>query len=339
MNTPVGLNPAQAATMLKLQDHLNSMINPAWVTSGSRFLRAAFVESAEALEHHGWKWWKKQTIDLPQVQMELVDILHFYLSHTIVQAGGSIEGAAAELMRDLAGPGTVTLDGAMRELATLDVPELLELIGGLAVCGRASFKVLERTMTACEMGWNDAYTQYVSKNVLNLFRQRHGYKEGTYIKIWNGEEDNVVLARLMSALDPAQADFADQLQDQLEQAYAVVVPGPQRRFQIKAPPCQRRFSCVPNPRQRWPKRVSPNSALCSRGCERQYWRGASTCPPSCAAACQGQRGSYSMPRASATMSACLLATISSAWAASVISPTAIVGMPTRRLISAAKGTW
>ena len=133
VNTPVGLNPAQAATMLKLQDHLNSMINPAWVTSGSRFLRAAFVESAEALEHHGWKWWKKQTIDLPQVQMELVDILHFYLSHTIVQAGGSIEGAAAELMRDLAGPGTVTLDGAMRELATLDVPELLELIGGLAV--------------------------------------------------------------------------------------------------------------------------------------------------------------------------------------------------------------
>lgn len=220
MNTPVGLNPAQAATMLKLQDHLNSMINPAWVTSGSRFLRAAFVESAEALEHHGWKWWKKQTIDLPQVQMELVDILHFYLSHTIVQAGGSIEGAAAELMRDLAGPGTVTLDGAARELATLDVPELLELIGGLAVCGRASFKVLERTMTACEMGWNDAYTQYVSKNVLNLFRQRHGYKEGTYIKIWNGEEDNVVLARLMSALDPAQADFADQLQAQLEQTYA-----------------------------------------------------------------------------------------------------------------------
>ncbi|PJI52103.1 dUTPase, partial [Methylobacterium radiotolerans] len=24
------------------------------------------------MEHYGWKWWKKQTIDLPQVQMELV---------------------------------------------------------------------------------------------------------------------------------------------------------------------------------------------------------------------------------------------------------------------------
>ena len=216
----VGLNQAQAATMLKLQDHLNSMINPDWINGGSRFLRAAFVESAEALEHYGWKWWKKQTIDLPQVQMELVDILHFYLSHTIVQAGGKQADAARLLMEDLATAASVTLDGKAYALDALPVPELLELIGGLAVCGRASYKVLEQTMTACEMGWNDAYTQYVSKNVLNIFRQQHGYKEGTYIKIWNGEEDNVVLARLLTQLDPASADFADAMARELEQAYA-----------------------------------------------------------------------------------------------------------------------
>ncbi|KNY09217.1 MAG: dUTPase [Achromobacter sp.] len=214
------MNQAQAATMLKLQDHLNSMINPDWINGGSRFLRAAFVESAEALEHYGWKWWKKQTIDLPQVQMELVDILHFYLSHTIVQAGGKQADAARLLMEDLATPASVTLDGKAYALDALPVPELLELIGGLAVCGRASYKVLEQTMTACEMGWNDAYTQYVSKNVLNIFRQQHGYKEGTYIKIWNGEEDNVVLARLLTQLDPASADFADAMARELEQAYA-----------------------------------------------------------------------------------------------------------------------
>ncbi|MGE8640297.1 MAG: dUTP diphosphatase [Achromobacter sp.] len=214
------MNQAQAATMLKLQDHLNSMINPDWVNGGARFLRAAFVESAEALEHYGWKWWKKQTIDLPQVQMELVDILHFYLSHTIVEARGQLEGAAGALVADLATPPSVVLDGKTYALNGLPVPELLELIGGLAVCGRASYKVLEQTMTACEMSWNDAYTQYVSKNVLNIFRQQHGYKEGTYIKIWNGEEDNVVLARLLSQLDPASADFADALNRELEQAYS-----------------------------------------------------------------------------------------------------------------------
>ncbi|AVG40061.1 dUTPase [Achromobacter insolitus] len=214
------MNQAQAATMLKLQGHLNSMINPDWVNGGARFLRAAFVESAEALEHYGWKWWKKQTIDLPQVQMELVDILHFYLSYTIVEARGDIGAAADALVTDLAGPASVTLDGKTYALDQLNVPELLELIGGLAVCGRASFKVLEQAMTSCEMSWNDAYTQYVSKNVLNIFRQQHGYKEGTYIKIWNGEEDNVVLARLLSQLDPAREDFADLLHRDLEQAYS-----------------------------------------------------------------------------------------------------------------------
>lgn len=220
MNNVVGLNQAQAATMLKLQDYLNSMINPDWVNGGARFLRAAFVESAEALEHYGWKWWKKQTIDLPQVQMELVDILHFYLSHTIVEARGQLDGAADALVADLATAPSVVLDGKTYALNGLPVPELLELIGGLAVCGRASYKVLEQTMTACEMSWNDAYTQYVSKNVLNIFRQQHGYKEGTYIKIWNGEEDNVVLARLLAQLDPASADFADALNRELEEAYS-----------------------------------------------------------------------------------------------------------------------
>ena len=45
-----------------------------------------------------------------------------------------------------------------------------------------------------------------------------------------------------------------------------------------------------------------NSFFNSRGCERQYCGGASICAPSSAAACQGQRGSYSMPRARAIRS-------------------------------------
>ena len=221
-NTPAGLNEAQAATMLKLQDRLNSIINPQWISAGSRFLRAAFVESAEALEHHGWKWWKKQTIDLPQVQMELVDILHFYLSHTLVSARGSAADAALLLMADLASPDAIALDGRTYRLAELDVPQLLELIGGLAVCGRASYKTLECAMARCELSWNDTFTQYVSKNVLNIFRQENGYKAGTYVKMWHGEEDNVVLARLISDLDPARPDFAEALHAGLAQAYTQV---------------------------------------------------------------------------------------------------------------------
>ncbi|MET4423890.1 hypothetical protein ABIB87_006688 [Bradyrhizobium sp. JR18.2] len=40
-----------------------------------------------------------------------------------------------------------------------------------------------------------------------------------------------------------------------------------------------------------PNVVLPNSAFCVDGCERQYCGGASTSPPSSAAACQPQRGS------------------------------------------------
>lgn len=49
--------------------------------------------------------------------------------------------------------------------------------------------------------------------------------------------------------------------------------------------------------------MSPNSVDRPRGCARQYWCGACTCAPGCAAACRGQRGSYRMPRAKATRSA------------------------------------
>ena len=44
-------------------------------------------------------------------------------------------------------------------------------------------------------------------------------------------------------------------------------------------------------RYRVPNVVAPNSAFCVEGCERQYCGGASTWPPSSAAACQPQRGS------------------------------------------------
>ena len=36
------------------------------------------------------------------------------------------------------------------------------------------------------------YRLYVGKNILNQFRQDNGYKDGSYIKVWATEEDNVV---------------------------------------------------------------------------------------------------------------------------------------------------
>ena len=44
---------------------------------------------------------------------------------------------------------------------------------------------------------DDLYKRYVVKNQLNTFRQQNGYKGGTYIKLWNGVEDNVIAFKIM----------------------------------------------------------------------------------------------------------------------------------------------
>jgi len=43
----------------------------------------------------------------------------------------------------------------------------------------------------------DLYKRYVVKNQLNTFRQKNGYKDGSYIKLWDGVEDNVVAFKIM----------------------------------------------------------------------------------------------------------------------------------------------
>jgi hypothetical protein len=58
---------------------------------------------------------------------------------------------------------------------------------------------------------------YIGKNCLNKFRQEHGYKEGTYIKAWNGIEDNVVM---MQVLDELKDVTFDSLYASLEIKYS-----------------------------------------------------------------------------------------------------------------------
>ena len=51
-----------------------------------------------------------------------------------------------------------------------------------------------------ETAINDIWKEYLVKNVLNVFRVNNGYKEGTYQKMWNGKEDNVVVKEIASML-------------------------------------------------------------------------------------------------------------------------------------------
>ncbi len=74
-------------------------------------------------------------------------------------------------------------------------------------------------MQLIDMDFDQLYRMYVGKNVLNFFRQDHGYKNGSYIKVWQGREDNEHLAELLSQLDSESASFKDQVYQGLQARY------------------------------------------------------------------------------------------------------------------------
>lgn len=214
------LTKIQLANMLALQDAMNKKVNPNWLEAGYAYLRAAMIESVEAIEHHGWKWWKAQHLDLPQVQMELVDIWHFALSHILIEYKGDAEQAATHINAQLSRPiQSIQFDTVTFSPAQASLVENLELMAGMCVVKRFDVPLFMHIVEQAEMQADDLYQQYVGKNVLNFFRQDNGYKSGEYIKIWQGKEDNEHLVEVLNELDAQRTDYADALYDALKQRY------------------------------------------------------------------------------------------------------------------------
>ncbi len=217
---PLMLTSTQLRTMLGLQNGINTRINPDWLSAGYPWARAIMLESAEAMEHHGWKWWKKQDRDLAQLQMEMVDIWHFALAMMIIEHAGDLEKAAQQAATDLAlGVSSVKFDGLEYHFRQMDTLGKLDLLTGLAAARRFSVPLFSSLLEDCQMSFQALYLQYVGKNILNRFRQDHGYKLGTYIKIWDGREDNEVLASILAAADVNGAQFADEVYESLKSCY------------------------------------------------------------------------------------------------------------------------
>ena len=216
------LSDQQTTTMLALQAAMNAKVDPNWVSARYPYMRAVVIEAAEAIEHHGWKWWKKQDKDLAQLQMELIDIWHFLLSEILLNEQGSETAAQPKLTAQLSAidlSGIIEFDGKQYELSSLDLLNQLELLIALSAARKIELSVFAAIMENCELNWTELYCQYVGKNVLNFFRQDHGYQEGTYQKMWNGREDNEILVDVMSELDPNDLEYKDKLNGALGAHY------------------------------------------------------------------------------------------------------------------------
>ena len=208
LSTALSLAQQQITQMLTMQNAMNSRVSETWRSNNYEWYRAIWVECAEMLDHHGWKWWKHQEIDIAQVQLELVDIFHFGLSLRLM-TGDDVNDIASVLATEL-----------HQGTAENDFKIALENLASSAVTNKAfNAKALADCMSLMNMDLDELFRQYVGKNTLNFFRQDHGYKDGSYIKIWNGEEDNEVLANIVNTLDASAADFQQQLYAALEAKY------------------------------------------------------------------------------------------------------------------------
>ena len=208
LSTTLSIAENQISQMLIMQDAMNSRVSDTWRENGYEWYRAIWVECAEMLDHHGWKWWKHQEIDVAQVQLELVDIFHFGLSLRLM-SGASVEQISKKLAKELhQGTGENDFKIALESLASAAVTDKAFDAKALADC-----------MSLMNMDLDELFRQYVGKNTLNFFRQDHGYKDGSYIKVWHGQEDNEVLANLVNTLDASADDFQTILYAALAEKY------------------------------------------------------------------------------------------------------------------------
>ena len=195
--------------MLEMQSRMNTRVHPQWITQKFEWYRATWIECGELIDHFGYKWWKKQVTDLDQVRLEIVDIWHFGMSSLFVE-GVSIDELADEIV-------AVIDSFKPKDLGIAEATEKL----ALSSLKTHSFSVEEfwQLMDSADLNFESLYRSYIGKNVLNFFRQDNGYQDGTYLKDWQGKEDNEHLVELMAELDSSEKNFSDLVYKSLDQRY------------------------------------------------------------------------------------------------------------------------
>ncbi len=201
--------------MVQLQAQLNDATNGEKWTEGItkngktiNWQRCIYMECAEMVDSFSWKHWKSidKEPDWANHQIEVVDVWHFIISLALENYAQNFKGGVEELSLHIADLEAFSkIDTHDSNFATQDaVIEKVENLIRLAITQKSldlDTLLGEFFDLVLMSGLNleALYRLYVGKNILNQFRQDHGYKDGSYIKIWNGEEDNVVMKRIWEA--------------------------------------------------------------------------------------------------------------------------------------------
>ena len=198
--------------MLQLQNTLNDATNgEKWVNGTTKngktinWKRCIYMESAEMIDSFSWKHWKSihQEPDWDNMQIEVVDVWHFIMSLAIENYAQNMKGQIENLAIDISELSNFSkINKTSHHFASQD--EVIAKVENimLLTLTKENLNIEELIeeffdlVVMCGLDLETLYRLYVGKNILNQFRQDNGYKEGTYIKVWNGTEDNVIMKRI-----------------------------------------------------------------------------------------------------------------------------------------------
>jgi dimeric dUTPase (all-alpha-NTP-PPase superfamily) len=217
--------------MLKLQQQLNDNTNgQGWesgVTKNGKIIdwkRCAYLECAELIESYPWKHWKSidASPDYENIKIESVDIWHFIMSLALQEYKNNSLGNIEKLSNDIINIPNYQKFTQEIKPTTKNYYEQIECVEKLIkdlFCDASTPTIIESFFEVAmqsNLNLDTLYKLYIGKNILNQFRQDNGYKQGTYTKIWNGKEDNVIMQEI---LDNNNNITADELYARLQEVY------------------------------------------------------------------------------------------------------------------------
>ena len=217
--------------MLKLQQQLNDETNGVnWengVTKNGKVIdwrRCIYLEAGELIESYPWKHWKdiNGTPDYENIKIELVDIWHFIMSEALrvyrIENLGSIDDIAYMIV-NLPQFNKFNSNDKIDNLDIYQEIGVVEDMVGVLFCKKSINELIGSfliTSSSLNLKLSELYRLYIGKNILNRFRQDNGYKYGTYLKIWNGKEDNVIMQNI---LDKNSNITPNELYNRLKELY------------------------------------------------------------------------------------------------------------------------
>jgi len=197
------------------------------------FLFAGVVELVELAKSREdwWKWWTHGPADHMNVKIELVDAFHFFLSYDIaneIPINPVSENVVDRCLNDLASDYARMVQG-VKDLGTSEPENKLGVRLLKEVVCRATnidpyfnASAFFYLCKVCNLDIPTFYKIYIGKACLNRFRQKHGYKEGTYHKMWwFQKEDNHYLMEWLNEYkeDVIGEDLEREVMQWLETSY------------------------------------------------------------------------------------------------------------------------